>query len=161
MRRRLFTLAILAACDGGSAGPIDAPSDALDALDASSDALDAPAALTCEEIGAALQARAAVTSRQCAAPSDCALYGYPADSSGGPTCNCGATWSSTCGGDPVNIAAWTGDATAAALSAEWAARCIGGSNGLCDCTRGTVSCVEGTCRGTTYDCFAPHDAGVQ
>ena len=65
------------------------------------------------------------------------------------------------GGDPVNIAAWTGDATAAALSAEWAARCIGGTNGLCDCTRGTASCVEGTCRGTTYDCFAPHDAGVQ
>ena len=60
MRRRLFTLAILAACDGGSAGPIDAPSDALDALDASSDALDAPAALTCEEIGAALQAGADV-----------------------------------------------------------------------------------------------------
>ena len=53
------------------------------------------------------------------------------------------------------------DATAAALSAEWAARCIGGTNGLCDCTRGTASCVEGTCRGTTYDCFAPHDAGVQ
>lgn len=152
MRRRLLILAILTACDGGSAGPIDASPDARD---------DAPATLTCEEIGAALQARAAVTSRQCATPSDCGLYGYPADSSGGPTCNCGATWSSTCGGDPVNIAAWTGDATAAALSAEWAARCIGGTNGLCDCTRGTASCVEGTCRGTTYDCFNPPDAGVR
>ena len=148
MQRRLWFVIVLAACDRGA----DALADARDA---------AVAALTCEEIGAALQARAAATSRQCVTPSDCGLYGYPADSSGGPTCNCGATWSSTCGGDPVNVAAWSGDATAAALSAEWAARCIGGTNGLCDCTRGTASCVEGTCRGTTFDCFNPPDAGVR
>lgn len=151
---------ILAACDHGSGVNVDAAIDGRG--DATAVGPDAGlGSLTCEELAAQLQARAATTSRQCAAPSDCGLYGFPADFSGGPTCNCGATWSASCGGDPVNVAAWTGDATAAALSAEWAARCIGGTNGLCDCTRGTASCVEGTCRGTTYDCFNPPDAGVR
>lgn len=167
MGRYVLAVMILAACDHGSSVAVDAARDgSFDAtvLDPDATMADPDAGLgtlTCEELAAQLQARAATTSRQCATPSDCGLYGFPADFSGGPTCNCGATWSSVCGGDPVNIAAWTGDATAAALSAEWAARCIGGTNGLCDCTRGTASCVEGTCRGTTFDCFNPPDAGVR
>ncbi|MBK9036101.1 MAG: hypothetical protein IPL61_33475 [Myxococcales bacterium] len=60
------------------------------------------------------------------------MYDYPSDFSGGPTCGCGASWSSSCGGDPVNVAAWSADPTAAALSAEWRARCVGGASGVCD-----------------------------
>ncbi|MBL8623504.1 MAG: hypothetical protein JNK64_19510 [Myxococcales bacterium] len=156
MGRYVLAVMILAACDHGGGPAIDA------ATDGTGDGPDAGlASLTCEEIAAQLQARAAATSRQCATPSDCMLDGYPVDFGGTPTCNCGATWSSSCGGDPVNAAAWAADATARALNAEWTSRCIGGTNGLCDCTRGTASCVEGTCRGTTFDCFNPPDAGVR
>lgn len=160
MGRYVLAVMILAACDHGGGAAVDAAIDGT--FDGAGGGPDAGlASLTCEEIAAQLQARAAATSRQCAAPSDCVLDGYPVDFSGTPTCNCGATWSSSCGGDPVNAAAWAADATARALNAEWIARCIGGTNGLCDCTRGTASCVDGTCRGTTFDCFNPPDAGVR
>lgn len=145
---------VLAACDGGGGGgPIDAPTDAT--IDAGFDTY------TCDQLASELRTRAAATSRQCSTAGDCVLDGYPMSFGGTPTCNCGATWSVSCGGDPINAAAWTADPIARALNAEWMGRCIGGTNGLCDCTRGTASCVDGTCRGTTYDCFSPPDAGVR
>jgi len=151
-----LVLMVAAACGNEASVPIDA-SDAVGAG-------DGDASLSCAQIAARLQAKAAATSGACGTASDCLAVGYPVRDDGSPTCNCGVAFAQTCGGAPVNAAAWGADAEAQALMTEWNARCVpqGGVSGaptICDCSRGTTSCIDSLCAASTYSCFA--DAGVQ
>lgn len=125
------------------------------------------AALSCADLATALHGRAMATSTSCSGASDCVAVGYPMRDDGGPTCNCGVTFSMSCGGDAVNRAAWEGDTTAAAMYADWLARCVpqgvaSGAPDLCDCTTNGVTCSPaGTCVAQAFNCLSPGDAGVQ
>lgn len=145
-------VSFLAACGGSG-------SSAVDAGDAGP--------LSCADLAVALHARALATDDACVTAADCAAVGYPARDDGTPTCNCGVTFSMSCGGDAVNRAAWEGDTTTAAMWADWGTRCVpqgvaSGAPDLCDCTTNGVSCSPaGRCVASTFDCFNPFDAGVQ
>jgi len=151
-----LVLTVAAGCGEDASVPIDAR-DAVASV-------DADAALSCAQIAAQLQAKAAATSGACGTASDCLAVGYPVRDDGVPTCNCGVAFAQSCGGAPVNAAAWGADAETRALEGEWFARCVplGAASGaptICDCSRGTTSCIDSQCVASTYSCFA--DAGVQ
>lgn len=136
MRILMVAIAVVAACDGDVTA----------------------ASLTCRELGDRLHARAQATSRACDVATDCAAIGWPARDDGFPSCSCGVSFAQSCSGDLVNAGAWAGDATAAAMLAEFDARCVRGDERaeapiLCDCGPAPVACTDHTCEGGTLSCF--------
>ena len=127
------------------------------------DGTTSDATMSCNDLAARLHARALGTSVECTIATDCAQVGFPEDSNGFPTCNCAASFAQSCSGDAVNAAAWSGDATAQAMLAEWYQRCAGAgapdTPTVCDCGPGGVRCVQQRCMAGIRDCFAL-DAGV-
>lgn len=122
------------------------------------------ATASCAELAAKLHDRARTTPIDCRVASDCESVGFPAGPDGAPTCNCGVTFSMTCGGDVVNSAAWRSDPVAQALLAQWTERCVRGGDPtgaptLCDCGPGPRACFENACIGSEQSCFLL-DAGM-
>jgi hypothetical protein len=127
------------------------------------DAPDAAITLTCAQISEQLGNRAVAVGRQCSTRADCASVGAPVDATGSYTCGCGIMFASTCGGEPVNSAAWEADAAAQALYVEWRNRCVpaGCAPGVphsFECGPGAIDCVDDLCTAAIHSCFA--DAGM-